>query len=207
MKFAKIAFALSCLMALSACKDFSGSTTVNQRISLVDGRKTISIAPGTYSGDLKVNSKKKFVLVMKLPSGKAKFDFTTDKNLKKLSSGDKIQISSRVSGQPYAVNGIYDTDSSESETRYGTESCTYTTREYECRKVDVPKDCQRNCDSRQCGHFDVSHTGTQDVEYTWNSTTESVSLNLLDANNKIVAAFRGSSSDGYKSYSYQGRCR
>ncbi|WP_413287727.1 hypothetical protein [Bdellovibrio sp. HCB337] len=227
MKLMKIGAALSCLLVLAGCKDFAGYTTVHRKITLVDGRKNIDIQPGQYSGKLKVNSKKKIVLEMQLPSGKESFTFKTTQNLKKMNSGDRIRINAGVSGQPYAVDGLYDVDYRSGDVQSGTESCTYYTREYRCRQVSEPERCETvtecdpanpsQCATRtrcfggggtrtECGYEDVSHIGSRDVEYYYSTTTESVNIKLYDKDQKAVATFSGSESDSDRHTTRTGNC-
>lgn len=228
MNILKITTALSCLLVLSACKDFSGHTTVQRQIALVQGSKSITIQPGEYRGALKVNSKKKIVLEMQLPSGKEKFTFKTAQNLKKMSDGDRIRINAGTSGQPYAVDGVYNVDYSSGDVQRGSESCTYYTREYTCHQVREPEKCETvtecnpanpsQCATRtrcfggggthtECGYEDISHIGSRDVEYYYSTTTESVSMKLFDKDQRAVASFYGSESDSDRHTTYSGTCR
>lgn len=227
MKLVNFATTLSCLLLLSACKDFTGGTAVEREITLVEKHQNTEIEPGRYSGKLKIHSKKKIVLEMQLPSGKSEFIFKTEQNLKNMSPGDRIIIPAGVSGQSYAVDGVYNVDYSSSQPHSGTESCTFTAREYRCREVRQPEKCETvtECDPANpsqcatrtrchdggartaCGYENVSFPGNREVEYTYDTTVESVSLSLYDADQKPVAIFQGSDTDTDKNYIHQGVCQ
>jgi hypothetical protein len=227
MKLATTTFTALCLLALTACKDFSGNLVVDQKLSLKESRNMVDIQPGTYRGEIKIQSKKKIKLEVALPQGKSTFVFKTAENLKELRSGQRIRIASAVSGQPYNVDGKYDIDFSSSGDYDGTESCTYYTTEYRCHDVRIPEVCDtvtecnphnpNQCTTRshckgggyrtECGNEQISHYGTQDVTYSYNTTTEMVTLQLLDSSGHVAATFRGSDSDSSKSYSHRGICR
>ncbi|MBS1971568.1 MAG: hypothetical protein JSU04_14755 [Bdellovibrionales bacterium] len=227
MKLTTAALTALCFLALTACKDFSGNLVVDQKLTLVDGRSTVDVQPGTYNGQIKIQSKKKIKLEVALPQGKSTFVFKTAENLKELHSGQRIQIASSVSGQPYNVDGKYDVDYSSSGDYNGTESCTYYTTEYRCHDVRIPEQCDTvtECDPHnpsqcatrshckgggyrtECGDEQVSHYGSQNVTYSYDTTTESVTLQLLSAGGRVAATFRGSDSDSSKNYSYRSECR
>ena len=215
------------LLTLCSCKDLTGSLSVSEVISLKsDQRDTIQVQPGTYSGAIKVNSKKKINLELSLPNGKSTFIFKTSQNLKDLKSGDRIQVSAATSGQPYDIDGVYLVNTSSSDSQRSNESCTYTTQEYRCRNETTPQVCQivKECDpnnaaqcqerkvctggeSRQvCGNESVSHQGQHDVEFYTTTTTESVQLQLI-SEQRSLSQFSGSDSESNKHYSFQGICQ
>ena len=225
----KTMIATSLLLALSACKDLSGSLVTNEKISLRAARADVDIQPGTYRGALKVQSKKKINLELELPQGKVVAAFKTKQNLKDLKPGDKIEISAKDSGQPYDVAGVYDVDHSSSSPVRTTESCTYYTTEYRCHEVqdreqcDTVTECGTNAQGEQickertrcsggggshteCGNESVAHSGTHEVEYYHSTRTEFVALKILASDKRVVAEFKGSDSDSDKHYTYQGSC-
>lgn len=217
--------ALPCLLLLTACKNYSGSTTVDSKISLLDGRKKIEIQPGTYEGALKIKSKTKVVLEMNLPTGKASFDFKTTQNLKELSERKPIRIPAGSSGQPYAVEGAYDMELDSTDHQRAVESCTYSVPEYRCHFVRDRHDRHDHRDHRdhrddrdrdhrghhggreRCGYESVSYPGTQEVEYYYSSTTEKLILKLMDASQRVVATFKGTDYDSDKVYTFKSECR
>lgn len=220
--------AVGVLFALTGCKDLNGILSVRETIVLKnESNDQVQIGAGNYSTALKVNSKRKVGLEVKLVSGKkTTFIFKTDKNLKKLKSGDRIQVAAATSGQPYDIDGIYQVTSSNSLPHRTVESCTYTTVEWRCRNVTMPNECKvvkecnpsnpNQCQDRnvctggetrqECGNVNVSHPGHQEVEYYHTTTTESVRMQLL-TNRRIVTDFSGSDSISQKHYTFQGICR
>lgn len=221
--------AIGVLVALTGCKDLEGVLSVREKINLkADDGRQFQIPAGNYSGALKVSSKKKVNLELKFDKkiGKATFAFKTDQDLKKLKSGDRIQVSAKTSGQAYAIDGIYNVNTTSTHPQRSIESCTYTTVEWRCRNVTTPrvcrvvKECHPNnpsqCQERnvctggetrqQCGNENVSHRGDQEVEYYYSTTTESVRLQLV-ADQKAVSDFSGSDSSTDKHYTYKGICR
>lgn len=227
MKLTTATFTALCLLALTACKDFSGNLIVDQKLTLKEGFGTTDVQPGTYKSEIKIQSKKKIKLEVALPQGKSTFVFKTAENLKELRSGQRIRIASSVSGQPYNVDGKYDVDYNTSGDYDATESCTYYTTEYRCHDVRIPEVCDtvtecdpnnpNQCATRshckgggyrtECGNEQVGHPGSQDVTYSYNTTTEMVTLQLLTDSGHVAATFRGSDSDSSKSYSYRSECR
>lgn len=227
MKLTTTTFAALCVLALTACKDFGGSLTVDHKISLKDGRQMVDVQPGTYRGEVKIQSKKKIKLEVELPQGKSTFVFKTADNLKEMRAGQRIKIASSVSGQPYNVDGLYDVDYDQTDDTHTTESCTYYTTEYRCQDVRVPEVCDtvtecdphnpNQCATRstcrgggyrtECGNVQVSHSGSQEVSYNYSTTTERVTLKLITAGGNVAGTFRGSSSDSDKHYSYRSECR
>lgn len=227
--FSKMTVA-TCLLALTACKDLSGSLVANEKLTLKVTKGSAEIPAGTHRGTLKVQSKKKINLELNLPKGKVVAAFKTTQNLKELSPGDKIQIAAKDSGQAYDVAGVYDVDHSSSGSTRTTESCTYYTTEYRCEEVYDNGSChtttecgtnalgERICKEREhcspggyrteCGNRSVSHSGWQEVEYYHSTKTELISLKLLAPSDKrVVAEFHGSESDSDKHYTYKGTCR
>lgn len=215
------------LLTLTSCKDLSGSLSVIEAISLKnDSKGMVAIQPGTYSGSLKVNSKRKINLELNLANGKNTFIFKTSQNLKDLKSGDRIQISASTSGQPYDVDGVYMVNTSQSDLQRTNESCTYETTEYRCRRVTTPRSCQvvKECDPQNpdqcaerevcsggdtsdvCGNESVSHQGWHDVEFYHSTTTESVQLQIV-SNQRSLSQFSGSDSSSSKHYTHQDLCR
>lgn len=227
MKLTTIALTALSLLALTACKDFGGSLVVDHKLSLRDGRQLVDVQPGTYRGELKIQSKKKIKLEVQMPQGKQTFDFKTAENLKDIGSGKRIIIPSSVSGQPYNVDGLYDVDYDSTSDTHTTESCTYYTTEYRCQDVRVPETCDTatECDPgnpnqcrthsvcrgggyrTECGNVQVSHYGSQEVAYHYSTTTERVTLKLVTAGGTVAGTFRGAESDTDKNYSYRGECR
>ena len=220
-------FVAAVLFALTSCKDLGGTLSVREVISLnSEAGAQVQIQPGNYSGALKVNSKKKIKLEMKLPGQQVAFIFKTSQNLKDLKSGDRVQVSASTSGQPYDIDGIYQVTSSSTQPQRSVESCSYNTTEYRCHRVTTPQTCQivKECDPSDpsqcaerevctggetrdvCGNETVSIPGNKDVEYYYTTTTEGVRLQLL-ANQRSVTEFTGSDSSSDKHYTFQGVCR
>lgn len=229
-----------CLLSLSACKDFGGMLSVQEKVTLlkdVDNSSSsweeeeedprVDIQPGSYSAKLVIQGKKSIGLKVDIAKRNSPtFTFKTDKNLKKLNNGDRIQIASSKSGQPYDVDGVYTSETTSSDIQNGIESCTYTVQEYRCREVHEPQKCevvhqcnpqnptecadQRFCTGGSthsvCGYEDVQRTGSHWVEYFYNTTTDRVNLALVQGG-RAVAQFNGSDSESKKIYTRQEICR
>ncbi len=224
MKLVKTTIALSFLL-FTACKDLKGSVVANETFSLKsDG--LIEIQPGTYGSEIKIQSKKRINVILNLPQGKQTFVFNTKTNLKNIKPGDHISIPASESGQPVDIDGTYNVTSDTSSTERSVESCTYFTSEYVCRMISNPPSCQTvtECDPQnpgqcatreictgggtheECGYDQVAHSGLQDVEFYYSTTTEAVELSLL-SRGRFLGTLRGADSDSHKNYTFQGSCR
>jgi len=241
MKKTQLIVAGLCLFGLGACKDFGGSLSVQQKVTLlkdVDNNSNsdwdeeeedprVEIQPGSYSGKLIIQGKKSIGLRVDIAKRNSPtFTFKTDKNLKKLQPGDRIQISAAKSGQPYDVDGIYTSETTSSDIQSGIESCTYTVQEYRCREVIEPQKCENvhHCNPHDptqcvdqlvctggstnsvCGYEDVTRNGSHWVEYYYSTTTDRVNLALLNAG-AAVAQFAGSDTNSNKIYTRQDTCQ
>lgn len=219
-----------CLLSLliSGCKDLNGSIEVLQSLKLKSSSGDLfEVAAGSHRVQLKVNSKKKFDLIVTTVNGEQTATFKTNQNLKKIQSGQRLQMSSDVSGQPVNLDGVYLVKNENSENRRTIESCTYYTTEYRCRMETTPQQCTNvtecnpqnpsQCETRNvcsggitqqvCGDVQIPHSGDQEVEYYYSTQTESVEMDLLSASNLSVAKVLASDSKSDKHYTYQGICR
>lgn len=162
MKKTQLFVASLCLFGLSACKDFGGMLSVQEKITLLKDVQNDSsgwvdeeeedprtdIQPGSYSAKLIIQGKKSIGLRVNIAKRNSPtFTFKSDKSLKNLRSGDLIQISAAKSGQPYDVDGIYTSETTSSPIENAFESCTYTVQEYRCHEETEPQQCER---VRQC---------------------------------------------------------
>lgn len=216
------------LIALAGCKDLRGTLSLREAITLKNDRdKQVQIQAGSHSATLKIKSKKKVNLEIKLSNGKkTDFLFKTDKNLKDLKSGDRLQISARSSGQPYDIDGVYNVTKQATQPVRTVESCTFYVQEWRCRMVTIPKTCKQvrecnpvnpnQCETREvctgggqeqrCGYEKIAYSGSQEVEYYHLTTTDLVRMQLL-ASGKAVGDFNGSESSTEKIYNFKATCR
>ncbi len=188
-------------------------------------RKTISA--GDYKAHISFQSKKKITL--KVKSERYNYD-EIDFNIPEGTyvprySGD-INLTSSQSGQPFDISGVIDTQEEDSDTMYGTETCTYTKRVKVCRRVENNDNSEvrnnrgrgrrgpgngegrrRRGSRRVCEWEYQTVYGTQDVEYYMHYTTTTMSLDVLSkGGNSLLGKFDGSKHDSDKIYTYKGEC-
>jgi hypothetical protein len=229
-----------CLLSLGACKDFGGSLSVQNKITLLKDVQSNSsswdeeeeedprteIQPGSYSAKLTIQGKKSIGLRVDIAKRNSPtFTFKTDKNLKDLRSGDRIQISAKKSGQPYDVDGVYTSETTSTDIESATVSCTYVIQEYRCHQETIPQTCENvhHCNPHDptqcvdqlvctggetnsvCGMEDVTLNGQHWVEFFYSTTTDRLNLALLNGASPI-AQFAGSDSSSNKIYTHQDVC-
>ena len=156
----------------------------------------------------RVNGKsKKHLLNINVPKGKELPKYFGDFNL-----GPK------QSGLNHRLRGTVDTETTQSDLRWGTDTCTYQERVRVCEEVrDRPcagltgkarKRCRRqNAGSsrRRCRMEYETQFGTQDIEYYTEYTTRNVAAEFVKKG-QVVATFEGSDTDSYDHVTYRGEC-
>jgi hypothetical protein len=107
---------------LVGCEKIEGQLNVTKNLKLVNSKgSTHLLKVGTYSADLSAKTSKKIVLRLNNDSDE-KFVFEHNGNIP---DNGQFSISSKVSGQPVDMSGDVSTVVTNSETREGTQSCTY----------------------------------------------------------------------------------
>jgi hypothetical protein len=116
-------------MFLVGCEKIEGQLNITKDLKLVNSKGvTHLLKVGTYSADIKANTSKKITLRLNNDSDE-KFVFEHNGNIP---NNGAFSISSKVSGQPVDLSGDVTTVVTNSETRQGTESCTYQVPEQVC---------------------------------------------------------------------------
>ncbi|MBC7537599.1 MAG: hypothetical protein H7281_02165 [Bacteriovorax sp.] len=114
---------------LVGCEKIEGQLNITKDLKLVNSRGvTHLLKVGTYSADLSAKTSKKIVLRLNNDSDE-KFVFVHNGNIP---DNGSFSISSKVSGQPVDLTGDVSTVVTNSETREGTQSCTYQIPEQVC---------------------------------------------------------------------------
>ena len=217
------------ILFLASCKEeYSGSINITNQIQLRSTKgENVLINPEHKSAKIKFTGKKKFELVMNTHLGEKKFEFKTEKNLKKINSGDVLNLPANSNGQAYHLIAAYNVSTSSSGLQRSVESCTYYVTEHRCENIKQPKACHqvKECDPSgtsckvrevcndgqtvtKCGNVQVSRYGNQDVEYYHRTTLSRMDGQLLHpANNVQVATLNVSDSESEKIYQYRATCR
>lgn len=229
MKNLLLPIAICAVSFLASCKqEYSGSISLLHQIQLRSTKgENVLINPESKSAKIKFTGKKKFELVMNTQLGERKFEFKTEQNLKKINSGDVLNLPANSNGQAYHLIAAYNVSTSSSGLQRSNESCTYTVSEHRCQDIRQPIACQqvRECDPSgisckvrevctdgqtvtKCGPVSVTRYGNQEVEYYHRTTLSRMDGQLLHpANNAQVATLNVSDSESEKIYQYRAVCR
>ena len=110
--YSKILLAAFAIIGLAGCKqEFNGNLSVGNQITLVNKKgQQVPIRAGSYNTKLQISGKNKMDLILQTNVGDIQFPFKTSQNLKNITPGSQIFVSSRESGQPYNIkyNGFTD---------------------------------------------------------------------------------------------------
>lgn len=217
------------ILLLASCKqEYFGTFNINHPIQLRSTKgENVLMNPESKSAKIKFTGEKKFELIIKTHLGERKFQFKTEQNLKKISSGDVLNLPANTNGQQYHLVAVYNVSTSSSGLQRSVESCTYYTTEYRCEQIKQPNSCHQvtecdpsgtSCKVREvcndgqtvtrCGDVQVSRSGNQEVEYDLRTTLSRMDGRLLHpANNAQVATLNVSDSESERIYQYRGLCR
>lgn len=207
------AFAVSCI-------NLNGQLNVQQEMNVKKKggflnlkTKNISLAPGLYRADLKINSEKSFTL--KLRSDKeGENDILIpikSKNAFNLPTNGAVTIAGKEISQPFDLNGTINTSYSESTMNRTTEDCTLSRTERHCEKVcvagsEVPRPIVR-CNV-VCRDVMVTFPGNRFVEYHFNYTHRNLDVEFKDINTQAqLATFSARGTETNRINDYVGECR
>jgi len=214
---------------VASCKqEYSGSMSITSQIQLRSTKgENVLLNPEAKSAKIKFTGKKKFELVLNTHLGERKFEFKTEQNLKKINSGDVLNLPANSNGQAYHLIAAYNVSTSSSGLQRSVESCSYTVSEHRCQDIKQPKACSqvKECDPSgfsckvrevctdgqtvtKCGPVSVTRYGNQEVEYYHRTTLSRMDGKLLHpANNVQVATLNVADSESEKIYQYRAVCR
>lgn len=168
----------------------------------VKGKK-FKIKAGSHRMELASKGKRKFEMKIKMDGKSKVLPLTLPKghDIPKY-SGD-FSVPGRAMKQDFDLNGVVDTEVTESDIHYGSESCTYTEREWVCKPRKGRRRGKGNREPR-CDYEYVTYHGSQDVEYYYRYTDTELTMNF--ENGETLATFHGTRHESDKIYTYQGEC-
>jgi hypothetical protein len=206
----------------ASCINLNGQLNVEQTMSaktkggfLNLKKRTVTVAPGSYNADLKINGDKNFVLKLQLSNDSDKEILIPIKSRDSLNLPDNgdVRISGDDISQPFDINGIIKTDTSESSTTTSRESCTYTRREKRLEKVCTTTNPRGSDVSvTRCEevvrNVEVSVAGTRLVDSHIRYTNRVLTAKFNDINTAAqLATFRASGTTSEKINDFVGICR
>lgn len=177
-----------------ACEKLDGTLNVVDSLTLKSSKgNQITIKPGGYNTELKINSSKKITLNL-LDS---KFEFNIPKGT--LPDNGEFSLKSAVSGQSVDIKGIVKTVVTKSEIRQTHQSCTVNMPVRIC--YPVPQGGQ------ECRTEYQPRPGIQLIAYYDQRTDRDVTLNISKAKmTEIAADFFGQASYMQRIVVNQGMC-
>lgn len=138
-----------------------------------------------------------------------------------------IQLDSSDTGFPYDIKGQLATEVTDSDTQYGSDSCTWQEPHRVCERVlepipgctpgkgkaDRPRkgkgprgDCMRRV--RKCKTEYITYHGYQDVEYFHRHTRKDIVFSMIKPESReLIGEFDGTYKDREKIYTHRGICR
>ncbi len=217
----KVLSFLAIAVMTASCVNLNGTLEVSETLKakkkggfLNLQLKDVTIQPGSYVSELKVNSKSSFTLKLKsskedeadisLPIKSLEENFDIPQNGPISIKGEKVS-------QPFDLAGTITTSYSDSSTYRDVESCSVTVRENVCEKVCIEKDAKdpNKCVKGEvvCSMQDVYYNGHQNVEYHFLYTTRNLKADILaEKSDKVLATFNGSGTESDRIYDYKGPC-
>lgn len=178
--------------------------------------KTVSLAPGAYRTELKVNNQKSFTLKLRLDEKENKEILIPikSKNEFNLPSNGEFTINGNEIAQPFDVQGTIETSWSTSAQTRTFETCTMTRYERRCEKVCTTHPAGPGS-SRVittcniiCNDVPITVYGERLVEYHYRYTHRDLKTIFVDTESKARLAnysARGTESD--RITDYYGECR
>jgi hypothetical protein len=196
---------------LSACDELQGNLSVSKPIVLkLKKDKMLTLAPGSYSTEVEVDSKDREIEVeVKVGEKKHKTKIKIPGTDPLPTYNGSLKMSAAEIGQSFDLSGVVDTETDETSPTRATESCTYYVRERVCHIEREPAgpNGEPGREVRVCNIEDVAHTGSQHVEYHYETTTTTGDMMFLEPGTLNVSAqFHGSRSVTHKIYDYTGEC-
>jgi hypothetical protein len=225
----------------TSCVNISGVLNVSQPLVakkrggfLNLQKKTTTIAPGSYSAELKVNTQSSFTLKLqpkKEGDSSVLIPLTKKDNTAfDLPSTGEVSIKGADVSQPFDLKGTIETNITYSDRTGEYQSCTFTRVENHCDKVctQVVGDLQHPQGPGQqgpgskpgpvpaprvechviCANVPVTYNGQQYVESHYRYTTRNLIANIVKENSvDVLATFSGSGSESDKIIDSTSQCR
>lgn len=164
------------------CERIEGQLNVAKDVKLVNTKgNSRTIRVGTYSADIKANTKKKITLRLNNESDE-KYEFNIPNG--SIPTNGSFSYKSAVVGQPVDLSGTVATRVSDSGVRQTTESCQYQVQVQTC--FPTPNGGM-SCSVRMETRF-----GTRWIQYFDRTTDKDVALSIAVMNtNEEAAQFSG----------------
>ncbi len=203
-------------LTIVACNDLTGSLTLQRALNVVDKKgNKITLSAGTRDAKLQYKADKREIgLKLKGAEGETQLKIVVPANVElPRETGDVVLKGSDI-GQEFDLSGRLSTETVTSEKTRTNEYCTWTTREWDCRRV------WRGGGGRgrggrgggghwheHCGYYSVGHTGTRDVEYHYVTTGVSLNANLTQSEEVVGQLAVARTTSQSKIYDYRGSCQ
>ena len=173
-------FAAAILFA--GCEKIEGQLNVSKDVKIKTTKGVLrTVRVGTYSADIKANTKKKITLRLNNDSDE-KYEFNVPDG--SIPSNGSFAYNSNTVGQPVDLKGTVATTVTESERRQTTQSCQYTEMVQVCHPMP---NGGVTCSVQQQTRF-----GTQWIQYYDRRTAKDVNLTISAAGtNDEAASFQG----------------
>lgn len=170
----------------AGCERIEGQINVTKEVRLENSRGNMrTIRVGTYTADIKANTKKKITLRLN-NEGDEKYEFNIPNG--SIPTNGTFAYKAATVGQPVDLSGIVATQVSESGIGQTTESCQY---QYPVQSCWPLPNGGMNCST----HMET-RWGTRWIQYFDRTTVKEVTLSIAVANTSEEAAqFTGSATD------------
>lgn len=182
----------------TGCERIEGQIYVMKELVLKNSKgNSRTIRPGTYTADIKANTKKKITLRLNNESDE-KFEFNIPDGSIPTNGG--FSYKSATVGQPVDLNGAVATNVTESGIGQTTESCQYQIPVQSCWPLpNGGMSCSTHMETR---------FGTRWIQYFDRTTTKDITLAISVANtNEEAAQFSGSATNVERVVMNASQCR
>ena len=162
----------------TGCEKIEGQLNVSQDLKLKNSRGNSRVVRvGTYSADIKANTKKKITLRLNNDRDE-KFEFNVPDG--SIPTNGSFSYKSSVVGQPVDLSGTVQTVVTESGIGQTTESCQYTVPVQHC--FPLPNG------GVSCSTHMETRFGTRWIQYFDRTTNKDVNLSIAAANTNVESA-------------------
>lgn len=200
---------LTAVLMATSCVDFKGNFTVHETIAMkhttIFGKtKTVKVPKGVYKAEFDLLASNKIKLTFKKPGDDISVKIKLPKNTNLPSHNGTLNLKASQSGQPNDIFAQLNTEISESSVSRGTESCSYTQIETQCRvECSAPNECQKVCED-----VEVTIQGKKFVKYYYKYTDKFLELEVTKPNSSVILGeYSAQSNDVDKIYTFQGPCK
>lgn len=195
----KLTVLMFAVLLLTGCEEYKGYLNLNQTIELKVDDKNFTIPAGERPATLKRNSKKKIKLHVNVDGEGHKVSFKVPKDFEVPEEGEFF-LPSDITQQPVDLAGLVSTSQTQTEEHSSVESCSYSVREYFCRRY---KGNTYRCWCEYRSYYD----GDRRVRYYYNIKESGLQIDLLQPGSEnSYGSFDGRAEEKEKVYTYQSTC-